>query len=277
MSDSKGEPTRFYLDAINPDQSYRGPQMRVMAVGLPRCATSSVQVALETLGYFPCMHMAHVSPHGDRQVLCEKAMFEEDTQKRRKILHQIFDGYQGTADFPGFYFIDDLIEMYPDAQIILNQRKGGAKSWCKSMTDTMAFFNSWYFIALCGMWRTDRMAWKLNKHIRVLGEKKFGHPTPSEESYDGYQKYVLDLCKRKNKDVLVWEPKDGWEPICQFVGREAPKGQPFPHLNDGPTMQMLQRFLLIRGVLSWIAIIGGIYTTYNYYPQMLGFVNKVLA
>jgi hypothetical protein len=276
-SENKGEATRFYLDAINPDQSYRGPQMRVIAAGLPRCATSSVQVALESLGYFPCMHMAHVSPHGDRQVLCEKAMFEKDTQKRRKILHQIFDGYQATSDFPGFYFIDDLMDMYPDAQIVLNQRKDGAKGWQKSMTETMAFFNSWYFILLCGMWRTDRMAWKINRHVRVLGEQKFGDPVPTEAAYDNYQEYVRKECKKRNRDLLEWQPQHGWEPLCNFVGRPVPKDTAFPRLNDGPTMRMLQRFLLIRGCLTWVAIIAGSWATYTYWPVITGFVAKILA
>ncbi len=32
--------------------------------------------------------------------------------------------------------------------------------------------------------------------------------------------------------LLVYEVKEGWEPLCAFLGVEIPKGKPFPHLND---------------------------------------------
>jgi hypothetical protein len=32
--------------------------------------------------------------------------------------------------------------------------------------------------------------------------------------------------------LLVYEVKEGWEPLCEFLGVEAPKDEPFPHLND---------------------------------------------
>ena len=31
---------------------------------------------------------------------------------------------------------------------------------------------------------------------------------------------------------LVYEVKEGWETLCEFLGVEAPKDEPFPHLND---------------------------------------------
>lgn len=31
--------------------------------------------------------------------------------------------------------------------------------------------------------------------------------------------------------LLVWEAKDGWAPLCAFLGVEAPH-EPFPHVNS---------------------------------------------
>jgi len=31
--------------------------------------------------------------------------------------------------------------------------------------------------------------------------------------------------------LLVWDPQEGWEPLCQFLGVEVP-GEPLPRLND---------------------------------------------
>jgi hypothetical protein len=40
--------------------------------------------------------------------------------------------------------------------------------------------------------------------------------------------------------LLVWEVKDGWEPLCCFLGVAVPD-VPFPHLNDREAFQMLVR------------------------------------
>jgi hypothetical protein len=52
--------------------------------------------------------------------------------------------------------------------------------------------------------------------------------------------YAIDVFQRHNEKVksklpadrlLVWEVKQGWEPLCEFMGVEVPD-EPFPHLND---------------------------------------------
>lgn len=87
--------------------------LEVICAGLPRCATSSLQAALEgpVIGISPCMHMAHVAPHADRLKLVLAAMTEvADTKKRQESLGQLFAGYRATADFPGILFVDDLMD-----------------------------------------------------------------------------------------------------------------------------------------------------------------------
>lgn len=96
------------LDAKNSVQT-----IKVICAGLPRCATSSLQAALEgpVINLSPCMHMAHVAPHPDRLKLCLEAMAEQaDATKRQDILRQLFTGYAATADFPGIMFPDDLMD-----------------------------------------------------------------------------------------------------------------------------------------------------------------------
>lgn len=33
-------------------------------------------------------------------------------------------------------------------------------------------------------------------------------------------------------NLLEWEPKDGWEPLCAFLGKSIPE-VPFPYANQG--------------------------------------------
>jgi hypothetical protein len=50
--------------------------------------------------------------------------------------------------------------------------------------------------------------------------------------------------------LLVWDPKEGWEPLCEFLGVEVPP-EPLPHTNDtasfregvlGGSLQMLNEW-----------------------------------
>lgn len=48
--------------------------------------------------------------------------------------------------------------------------------------------------------------------------------------------------------LLVFEPKDGWEPLCKFLGKPVPD-QPFPHVND--TEQFQKFFSSIKQPLTF--------------------------
>jgi hypothetical protein len=92
--------------------------LKVIGAGLPRTSTSSLQTALETLGYKPTYHtiadlLPNARTHGK---LWLKAMQTQDKAARQKILFQIVDGYAAIADEPGYFFIEDLIEMFPDVK-----------------------------------------------------------------------------------------------------------------------------------------------------------------
>jgi hypothetical protein len=51
---------------------------------------------------------------------------------------------------------------------------------------------------------------------------------------------LIEVMNRWNEEVkstvpadrlLVWDPKEGWEPLCEFLGVGVPD-EPLPHLND---------------------------------------------
>ncbi|KAL7817535.1 hypothetical protein V8C44DRAFT_320977 [Trichoderma aethiopicum] len=261
---------RFLSNTMGPDRQALGPQMQVIAAGLPRCATSSLQAALESphLGYFPCMHMAHVMPSNERAEVVIEAMQESDKEKRQALLHRIFDGYKASADFPGFWFIEDLMDMYPDAKLILNQRKGGDESWLQSWSNSLAFFRTRTYLLLCLPVKNDRLHWQMHQ----IAKKQIGerwHTKDLDGFYDAYQKFVLEEAKKRNREVLAWTAEDGWEPLCKFLGKDVPKEEPFLWVNDAATMNIIKRVLIARGVASWLAIFGGAYAAWTYGPSLV--------
>lgn len=54
-----------------------------------------------------------------------------------------------------------------------------------------------------------------------------------KEHYFAHNAHVRAIVSAEN--LLEWEPSDGWEPLCVFLGKPIPKG-PFPHVNKGDTM-----------------------------------------
>ncbi|HKH78189.1 MAG TPA: sulfotransferase [Rubrobacteraceae bacterium] len=41
--------------------------------------------------------------------------------------------------------------------------------------------------------------------------------------------------------LLVYEVGEGWQPLCDFLGAEVPRGKPFPRLNDRQAFPKMMR------------------------------------
>lgn len=244
---------RFVHDTLttNPNTSLR-PQ--VLALGLPRCATSSLQSALETLGYTPCMHMAHVQPSAERQQLVTAAVREPDATRRRKILSQLFAGFAATADFPSIIFADDLMDMYPDAPIILNGRRGGAVDWHRSFSEGLRFFDSWFFWVATALVQSDRAMMRMMKATDELYMRRWGMTFRDVEIYDKHYEWVRAEARRRGREVLEFTAEDGWVPVCKLLEKKVPS-VPYPRMNDQKTMKMVKRFIIARGLLHWIGLL----------------------
>lgn len=262
---------RFLNDDLVIDQTNGVPMMQLIGAGLPRCATSSIQTAVESqyIGLTPCMHFAHVAPHADRSDILLAAMQEDDTERRHKLLHKLFDGFKATTDFPGSLFPDDLMDMYPDAKIVLNKRPGGGAKWEQSIK-VLEFAGNPLYYAVCFLWKTDRNIYKLwdlflerSKETLGLTDDEF----LTAKHYDAHNAWVHVEAAKRGREVFEFEPRDGWEPLCTILGKETPEDEPFPHRNDASEVRMVVRILYARGLISWLVLGGAIYGTAKFLVQ----------
>jgi hypothetical protein len=255
---------RFLSDARVVDQDKGSRHMAAIAAGLPRCATSSVQAAFEspTLGLAPSMHMAHIAPHADRSQIVVDALLEEDRERRHKLLHQLFDGYGATCDFPGVMFVDDLMDMYPDAVVILNQRKSG-QVWADSIRNSLAFFGSKTYLYIAFLIKTDRLHYQMHHAAYKLWKKKFGVERSellTANLYEIHNNFVREEAAKRGKRVLEFQAEDGWKPLCDFFGKTPPPADvPFPRLNDQRTMNIVKTLVIVRGLLAWSGLAATLY------------------
>lgn len=208
--------------------------IEVIGAGLPRTGTLTQKAALEMLGDSPCYHWVDVLADLDRVELWNRAMDgEADWQ-------QIFGESRATVDWPGGYFWAQLIEAYPDAKVLLSVRDPAA--WEASFRETiwsMSHGESLHRLLSSARAHVDP-AWQRYLHLvdrmfwSAEGTFAAGHQRPQQ---------LIDAMLAHNERVkrtvpsdrlLVWQPSDGWKPLCEFLEVDVPD-EPLPHVNDRET------------------------------------------
>ena len=206
----------------------------VIGAGLPRTGTLTQKLALEELGLGPCYHWVNVLADLDQVELWNRALDGDASWE------EIFDGHRCTVDWPGGYFYRELMDVYPDAKVLLSVREGAA--WERSFRDTIwTMCHGETLMPLLSRaraevdprWRSylalvDRMFWG------PQGTFAAGHEDPQR---------LIEQMVRHNEQVeravpperlLVWEVADGWGPLCEFLEVDVPDA-PLPHANDRDT------------------------------------------
>jgi hypothetical protein len=205
--------------------------MKLIGAGLPRTGTLSQKVALEVLGYGPCYHMVNVL--GDLS----------EAPKWRRALdgdpdwQDVFGDHQANVDWPGSYFYKELMDVYPDAKVLLSVRDG--ESWARSMRDTIwgIFYGDILLRDLSNARAKVDPEWAA--YLEMMSEMwdrsglmPGGVETTPEAMGEALARYHEEVQQAvPSERLLVWSVSEGWEPLCDFLDANVPD-MPFPHLND---------------------------------------------
>ena len=121
-------------------------------------------------------------------------------------------------------FPRELIAAYPDAKVLLSSRS--AESWWDSISQTILAV-----LTAPEKWPDEQREW-LEMVSRVVIDRSLGGRTDREgamAAFEGHEAAVKAAVPDGN--VLVFRAKDGWEPLCDFLGVPVPDG-PFPRSNS---------------------------------------------
>jgi Sulfotransferase domain len=226
----------------------------VIGAGFGRTGTMSLKVALEELGFGPCYHMSEVFAHPEHVELWRAA-----AQGKPVDWEQIFSGYRAAVDWPACSFYGELMEKYSDAKVILTVRD--PQRWYESAYDTIYtitraassspifYLASFVIPRVKGMKRARRMI------EEIVWERDFdGRFEDREHAIATFQRHNEEVGQRVTSErLLVYEVKEGWGPLCKFLGLEAPD-KPFPHLNDAEVFR--GRIKRIRRLTVAMAVSG---------------------
>ena len=203
--------------------------MKLIGAGLPRTATSSQKIAMEILGLTPVYHMQNVFADLDEAPRWRRALDDPAA------LTEVLDGFESSVDWPGSYHWRALMDLYPDAKVLLSVRDGA--SWAKSMNQTI--WAMLYGDNLLGHITATHCdvdpKWSLYiETMRTMWERsglanKDSTPESMAAASEAYNQGVIDAVPADR--LLVWGITDGWEPLCEFLDLPVPS-EPFPHINE---------------------------------------------
>jgi hypothetical protein len=218
--------------------------LEVIGAGFGRTGTLSLQAALEELGFGRCYHMTEVFKNPRHPPLWSAASRGEPVS-----WDELFAGYRATVDWPACTFYPQLMQHHPDARVILSVRD--PERWYDSMEQTV-----WYARHAFPRWLTPLLP-RMRSLVRMLDDVvwqgtfagKFADRQHAIAVFDRHNEEVRRVVPPER--LLVYEVREGWEPLCAFLSVPVPEGKPFPHLND--TAQFRGR---IRKVAWVMRIIG---------------------
>ena len=212
--------------------------MKAIGAGFGRMGTMSIKAALEQIGYGPCLHMIDVIRNPEL-----RHPFVDSLEGTDVDWEQAFEGWESTIDWPACSFWREHYETWPDLPVLLNIRD--KEAWYKSCLNSIHDAKE---MAMRGelqpadpdtpppnpevMKMINGLIWGGTFDGRFAEDKEYAFKK-FDEHYDEVRSTVP-------KDQLLEfdATKDGWEPLCEFLGEDVPE-EPFPHLNDTQSFRQM--------------------------------------
>ena len=203
--------------------------LKCIGAGFGRTGTLSLKMALEQLGMGRCYHMFEVSP--DKVPLWQRAW--DEAAGGEFPWDDIFDGYGCAVDWPACQFWRALLARYTDAKCVLTVRDPA--SWYESVQKTI-YVGSEMMRKAKGevIEARTRMVYSVIWDGAFAG--RFEDRDYAIECYERHIQEVIDAVPSER--LLVFDVKQGWQPLCAFLGKEVPDA-PFPRSNTGEDFQKL--------------------------------------
>jgi hypothetical protein len=192
--------------------------LNVIGAGVGRTGTYSLKLAINQVGLGPCHHMEEVLHNMPAQV----PLWSAATSGQANWL-QIYSGYNSAVDWPTACFFKDLANEFPEAKFVLTQRD--PERWANS-------FGATIYKLLAGKDQApeEMRAW-LEMATEVIAQTGFPLGLDREELVRAFSSHNNAVKEAIPADrLLVFEVKEGWGPLCDFLGVPIPD-MDFPRTN----------------------------------------------
>ncbi|KIW00138.1 uncharacterized protein PV09_08316 [Verruconis gallopava] len=217
------------------------PRFQVISCGLPRTGTTTTGRALSILLAGPVFDGGSDSfrgpPQRQRLLLSLASLCPVRTSSDRILvldhLRELTEGCVASTDQPGCYFIEELLELYPNAKVICTTRE--RESWWASYVALWSSIYELYTHPL--LWLSPSLrrfcvfSFEFWRRVpQAVGMTNVNSPpwpmVHQEELYERHAQYVRRVVPEGQ--LYFFDVRDGWAPLCNILGVEVPK-EPFPH------------------------------------------------
>ncbi len=204
--------------------------IQVIGAGFGRTGTLSLKFALEKLGFDKCYHMMEVAlnaGHAQAWIDCAAGRMPD--------WRVFLQGYQATVDWPSCNYWREQLQAFPQAKVLLSTRD--PQAWHKSVMNTI-----WPSSRANG--RKDdarsQLGWKMACDVIWNGvfDGRVEDKDHAIACFERHNQQVIDEVPAPQ--LLVYEPGQGWEPICEFLGVPVPD-EPYPNTNSTAEFQEFWR------------------------------------
>lgn len=232
--------------------------MRVIGAGFGRTGTTSLKAALEELGFGPSYSLTEVFANPEHVEVWEAARRGEKVDWEGFLVN-----YEVAVDWPACSFYEELMRAFPETPVILTVRD--PEPWYASIRST---------IYQLRRLTTGPLPMKLAFEFAgmfapgVTGTARLADHLVWEDTFEGRFEdpaFAMEVFERQNEAVrqrvpperlLVFDVREGWEPLCDFLGVEVPD-RPFPHLNEAREMRRrLLGLVALSAAAPALALVG---------------------
>ena len=167
-------------------------------------------------------------------------------------LRRQLDGYVAVTDSPGAQLVPELMQLYPDAKVIVTVRN--AASWERSMEKVRNATVPWYLHLVLLQLPGLMYFVPYLQLLAVQWEVLYGEAVPTRRTYERHIAWLKEVVPRER--LVFIEVRDGWESLCEALGRDVPENVPFSHVNDSDAVDDIFRMHVRRGLMRWAVIVA---------------------
>ena len=240
-------------------EDFKKCEFLVIGAGLSRTGTLSTRSALEQLLQGDCYHGSVPVAERHEHLLPWIKVFSSgnlDPELGKKLLA----GYVAGLDVTIFSWYKELMEIFPDAKVLLTVRD--PEKWFSSMTVLHKIFGTLIqqpysqVLTAMGLGKVDKFTREVLLSTTapgILGRINRAMLAGKEEAVEVFNSHVAEVRRHVPPErLLVFDVKEGWPPLCRFLNKPVPDTA-FPKVNDAA--MMLLTFNIIRCV-CWFVLLA---------------------
>jgi Sulfotransferase domain len=247
-------------------------QMQVLGLGASRTGTASFARAIEILLDGPAYHGgAHLLAGNSSHIQRWNEIFRISLRMRNhpesvtiaELVYQKYlvakqlEGFVAVADAPPNMFAEILMELYPEAKIIVTTRD--EKKWWQSIEPLVQRSDKKNYTNLLLYWVPGLRHWgeyfDLNRYGRY-GELYYtnGELDPGPYCYPRHYQYLERVVPKER--LHYYDIKSGWGPLCEILQLPIPDVD-FPFENDAMVIRCAFTKATYLGIGLWAGVITG--------------------